>query len=200
MRNIGLFGGTFDPIHNGHLRIAEAAAQRGQLDWLIFLPAGQPPHKRSQRAASGRDRLEMTRLAVEGLPLACEVSDYEIASGRVNYTVDTLRHFKERFREDKLYFIIGADSFRDLPLWKDYVQIIRMVSLIVVSRPGVDKTALLGRFNGDDPAPHVLFVAGIQQHESSSAIRQRLRTGQPVSGMLPAAVEQYIKTNQLYTW
>lgn len=197
MARIGLMGGTFNPIHNGHIAVAEAAQKQAQLEQIIFLPSGTPPHKHTADTISREHRLNMVQLAVEGHP-GFQVSDYEIRSGRVNYTAETLQYFLTRYPADTFYFIIGADSFRDLPLWKDYTSILQMVTLIVVSRPGIDKTALLSRFRGDEPAPHMLFIPNVQQEVSSSMLRAYARDGKCLTPYLPAGVAHYIQQHGLY--
>ncbi len=197
MKRIGLLGGTFDPIHNGHIHIAEAAVRRAELDQVIFLPAGQPPHKRGRETAPAAARLDMVRLAIGGHP-AFTLSNYEIATGRVNYTVDTLRYFRSQYASDRLFFIIGADSFRDMPLWKDYADILRLTSLIVVSRPDVPKETLLSRFRGEEPPPHILLSEEGHYDISSTEIRERVRRGQDIGGLVPDPVGAYIRTNHLY--
>ena len=142
---IGLFGGTFDPIHWGHLRNAEEVREAFSLDRLLFIPAGNPPHKRRGAAASARDRLEMVRLAIAKNP-GLALSTVEFSRPGKSYSIDTVRHFaKSRAAQDSLYFILGLDAFLDIGSWKGFEEIFSLCHFIVTSRPGSGNSMSLSR-------------------------------------------------------
>ena len=192
----GLFGGTFDPIHNGHIKVAQAAKNSLGLDRVIFIPAGAPPHKTDKKVSDKEHRLLMTRLAADAV--GAEVSDWEIRQDKKSYSVDLVRHFKEQLPEDDLFFIIGADSFRDLPLWYRYRDMLLMCTFLVVSRPDVPKETLLSKYAGDEIPPRVFFLDDILVDISSTDIRQTVAEGGDISRLVPPEVLEYIKTHELY--
>ncbi len=193
----GLFGGTFDPIHNGHIKVAQAAKNSLGLDRVIFIPAGAPPHKTDKKVSDKEHRLFMTRLAADAV--GAEVSDWEIRQDKKSYSVDLVRHFKEELPEDELFFIIGADSFRDLPLWYRYRDLLSMCTFLVVSRPDVPKETMLSKYAGDEKAPRVFFLDDILVDISSTQIRETVADGGDISRLVPPEVFDYIKTHKLYT-
>lgn len=193
----GLFGGTFDPIHNGHIKVAQAAKNSLGLDRVIFIPAGAPPHKTDKKVSGKEHRLSMTRLAAEAV--GAEVSDWEIRQDKKSYSVDLVRHFKETLPDDELFFIIGADSFRDLPLWYQYRELLSMCTFLVVSRPDVPKETLLSKYVGDEAAPRVFFLDDILVDISSTEIRKTVADGGEIERLVPPGVLTYIKTHKLYT-
>ena len=134
MRRIGLFGGTFDPPHLGHLVLAEWARMRLRLDRVVFMPAGTPPHKRGRRLTDAAHRLAMTRLAVRGNP-AFVVSAFEARRAGPSFTVDTLRHLRGRQPGARFYLLMGADSLADFPTWHQPGEIARLATLVVAARP-----------------------------------------------------------------
>jgi nicotinate-nucleotide adenylyltransferase len=166
---IALFGGTFDPVHTGHLLIAQAARETYHLDRVIFVPAGRPPHK-NRPLASARQRLAMCRLAVRGNP-GFAVSDWEIRQKRIVYTYETLEEFRRRRPRAELFFIIGSDSLKDLPRWKEAGRLRSLCRFLVMDR--------LSPF-------------------ASTAIRRRLRRGFSCRYLVPDTVERYIRTRRLY--
>lgn len=187
---LGVFGGTFDPVHVGHLIIAEEALARLRLDRMLFVPAARPAHKRSRTIASAAHRVQMLRLAVRGVP-RFEVSTLEVDRGGVSFTVDTLEHLAEGARD--LYFVMGQDSLEDFPTWRDPERIARLARLAVVPRGGGRlpriRRELRGRVSLLEP-PRI----GI----SSSEIRSRLKRGLPVRWWMPDAVLRYAIENGLY--
>ncbi len=193
----GLFGGTFDPIHNGHIKVAQAAKNSLGLDRVIFIPAGAPPHKTDKKVSDKEHRLSMTRLAAEAV--GAEVSDWEIRQDKKSYSVDLVRHFKETLPDDELFFIIGADSFRDLPLWYQYRELLSMCAFLVVSRPDVPKETLLSKYVGDETPPRVFFLDDILVDISSTEIRKTVADGGEIERLVPPGVLTYIKTHKLYT-
>lgn len=187
-RRIGLFGGTFDPIHCGHLQIARQAAQEFALDRVFFIPAANPPHKPAAALAPYADRLHMTEIACAPYP------DF-VASGlesgpEKSYTIDTLERVRrDLLGEDKLFFIIGADAFREIETWKCWRRVLKLTDFIVISRPGSE-------YEIPEHA-RVHRMDNLEIPISSSAIRKRLAAGEPVPE-LPGAVYSYVRTHGLY--
>jgi nicotinate-nucleotide adenylyltransferase len=212
--NIGLMGGTFNPVHLGHLRIAEEAREQCLLDRVLFIPAGDPPHKPLAGEVSFARRCEMVRLAIAGNP-AFELSDVEGQRGGKSYSVDTLAHFHRQRPEDRLFFIIGSDSFLEIGLWHRYAEIFRLCSLIVVERPGRPlveplealPVAIRGEFSYTEPLRRLRHSSGQSVHIlagrpldiSSTAIRSLAAAGRSISHLVPSAVEAYIKSQRIYT-
>nr|WP_285888768.1 nicotinate-nucleotide adenylyltransferase [Paenibacillus polysaccharolyticus] len=186
-------GGTFDPIHMGHLLAAEAARDSHALDEIWFMPSHVPPHKPSA-GATGQQRLEMTEAAVKQAP-QYEVLGIEMELGGVSYTIDTMRELWRRFPEHEFYFIIGADMVNYLPKWEEIEELASRLTFIGVGRPGFQlhlddlPDALQGR---------VLLAEMPLVDISSTAIRRRLAKGHSVRFMIPDAVHQYIVRSGLY--
>ncbi|MCA1684557.1 MAG: nicotinate-nucleotide adenylyltransferase [Planctomycetia bacterium] len=195
---LGLFGGTFDPIHLGHLVLAEQCREACGLDAVWFVVAGSPPHKPGERTAAG-DRLEMVRIAVAGHP-AFSVSEVETRRPGPHYSVDTLAAVRRDHPGDDLFFLIGADSLTDLPQWRQPEEIARLATVVVVNRPGIDLGATAGAPLPDfGPGAHPLRAVtippiGIASHD----LRRRLAEGRSVRYMLPRGVEAYINAHKLY--
>jgi len=194
---IGLFGGTFDPIHNGHMKVAQAAKNFLQLDQVLFIPAGDPPHKADKKISNKEVRLAMVRLAAE--PEGALVSDWEIRQEKKSYSVDMIRHFRELYPADELYFIIGADSFYDMPTWWHYRELLGMCTFVVIARPETNRDDLLARYSGDEVPPRVFFLEDLLVDISSTQIRKLAAEGKAFSHLVPPAVHAYIQTNNLYT-
>ncbi len=199
MRRIGLFGGTFDPPHLGHLVLAEWARVRLRLDRVVFVPAGTPPHKRGRRLTDAALRLAMTRLAVRGNP-AFTVSDLEARRAGPSFTVDTLRHFHARQPGARFYLLMGADSLADFPIWHEPGEIIRLATLVVAARPGPAGPA---RGTGRPLAParargRVVLLDNPLVGISSSALRGRARAGRSLRYLVPDAVAAYVARHGLY--
>ncbi|MDT0124116.1 nicotinate-nucleotide adenylyltransferase [Paenibacillus sp. RRE4] len=190
---IGIMGGTFDPIHMGHLLAAEAARDSHALDEIWFMPSHVPPHKPSA-GATGQQRLAMTEAAVKQAP-QYEVLGIEMELGGVSYTIDTMRELWRRFPEHEFYFIIGADMVNYLPKWEEIEELASRLTFIGVGRPGFQlhlddlPEALQGR---------VLLAEMPLVDISSTAIRRRLAKGHSVRFMIPDAVHQYIVRSGLY--
>jgi len=209
----GILGGTFNPIHNAHLRIAEEAHDLFQLDRVIFIPAATPPHKPQVGELSFASRLEMVRLAVADNP-HFEVSDMEAVRGGRSYSVDTLRQLHAERPQDELFFIVGADSFNDIANWHEYETIFTLCNIISVQRPGSTisslaqalPVAITGEFCYDSSAKRlnhssghcVYALDGVLLDISSSHIRQLVKAGRSIRYLLPEAVEHYIKEQGLY--
>ncbi|OJW26990.1 MAG: nicotinate (nicotinamide) nucleotide adenylyltransferase [Planctomycetales bacterium 71-10] len=190
---LGLFGGTFDPIHVGHLILAEQCREACGLDQVWFVVANEPPHKRGRKRTGVHHRLEMARLAIAGNP-GFAASDIEADRSGPSYSVDTLAQVQEERPGDELFFLIGGDSLIDLPTWREPDRIARMASIVVVNRPGAQAEAPdLGP--GVKPfLPVTIPPIGV----SSSDLRRRLAEGRSVRYMVPSAVAAYIEAHKLY--
>ncbi|MCX5770659.1 MAG: nicotinate-nucleotide adenylyltransferase [Candidatus Hydrogenedentes bacterium] len=188
---IGIFGGTFDPVHNAHLRIARAALDAGKLDLVYFVVAARPPHKQTVTHASPEDRLAMVRAAVEGDP-RLHASDVELVREGYSYTVDTIQEFQRRHPGAELFLIIGYDSLLDLPRWRRPDHIVECCRLLVAPRP---------RMN-EPPAPEfegAYQILPFQETDlSSTEIRRRVAAGEPIEGLVPPAVERIIREKGIY--
>jgi nicotinate-nucleotide adenylyltransferase len=193
---LGLFGGTFDPIHMGHLILAEACREACGLDRVWFVVAGEPPHKPGGRT-SVADRLEMVRIAIAGHP-AFEASDIEAKRPGPHYSVETLEAMRRDHPDDELFFLIGADSLADLPAWREPGRIAQLATIVVVNRPGIeeaDPSALPDFGPGSHPMAWVSIPpVGI----ASSDLRRRLAEGRSIRYMVPRGVEAYIEAQGLY--
>jgi nicotinate-nucleotide adenylyltransferase len=193
---LGLFGGTFDPIHLGHLILAEGCRESCELDRVWFVVAGQPPHKPGGPTAVGH-RLEMVRIAVAGHP-AFEVSEIEAQRPGPHYSVETLEAVHRERPEDELFFLIGADSLMDLPFWRQPERILELATLVVVNRPGIDPAQSLLTLNlspSTRPARHVTIPPiGIASHD----LRRRVAEGRSIRYQVPRGVEAYIEAQGLY--
>jgi len=209
---IGLFGGTFDPIHWGHLRSAEEVREAFRLDKIIFIPTSIQPLK-SGAATVAADRIAMARLATADNP-AFAVSDVEIKRSGKSFTIDTLRDFAGRHPKDSIYFIIGMDAFRDIGQWKDFKELFALAHFIVTSRPGgpgrfgaaLLPVAARKSFCYDRARDAFRHESGTRLHFlkltdiaiSASEIRARVRAGQSIRYLVPAKVERYIERRGLY--
>lgn len=210
---IGLFGGTFDPIHWGHLRSAEEVREAFSLDRVIFVPAADPPHKKRRPTTSPRERLEMVRLAIAKNP-GFSVSAVEISRPGKSYSIDTLRYFCARKPRDSLYFVLGLDAFREIATWKDFHEIFRLCHTVVTSRPGcAEPMSLEGMpvavrrvfcydraqdFYRHESGTCLFFLKITEIAISASDIRNRLKEGKSIRYLVPPDVESYIRTKGLY--
>jgi nicotinate-nucleotide adenylyltransferase len=187
---IGLFGGSFDPVHNGHILVAESAREELGLDRLFFIPAAQSPFKASQQPAPGPERCRLLRLALAGR-FWCEVDEIELNRGGASFTVDTVREYALRHPNAELFYLIGADNAALLPQWKEASQLARLAEFVIVPRPGEAPTPIPPPFCGR-------FLRGFPFGLSSSQIRARVKAGLPVEHLLPPAVAEAIRNNRLY--
>jgi nicotinate-nucleotide adenylyltransferase len=198
---VGLFGGTFDPIHYGHLLLAEVCREQCDLDEVWFLPADVPPHKQGEMVSSGQARAEMIELAVAG-NAGLLVSRHELEHGGVNYTVDTLRHFRDETPEAELFFLMGADMFNDLPNWRNAEEVCRLAVPIVAQRAGVsppDYDCLQSIATPERISELLSYQVEMPQIEfSSTEIRNRVAEGRSIRYRTPRAVQKYIETHGLY--
>jgi nicotinate-nucleotide adenylyltransferase len=183
---IGILGGTFDPIHLGHLAAAKAAMDCADLDRVLFIPTGVPPH-RSPAVAGADDRLEMSRLATAG-DSRFEVSDRELRRTGASYTVDTLRELRELYPDDELFLILGWDAAKLLPSWHEPEEVRRLASIVIVTRPGSGKPSGATDMVCERPTPDI----------SGSVLRRAIARGENVSDRLPEAVADYIAKHALY--
>jgi nicotinate-nucleotide adenylyltransferase len=195
---VGIFGGTFDPIHHGHLLIAAELRHRLRLGRLLFLPAGQPPHKTDRAISSDAHRMRMLELAIDGDP-NFEISRIDIERGGYSYTADSLALLQQSFPDASLYFLMGQDSLRDLPHWHEPGRIAEQAMLGVALRPGVhvDVDHILTVVPEANDRIEFVQVPLIQI--ASSDIRRRVRTGEPIRYHVPLLVEDYIHTHRLYS-
>ena len=187
---IGLFGGSFDPVHLGHLLVAQAAREELGLSRLFFIPAGQSPFKPDSPPTPATERLRLLRLALAGKDW-CEIDDQEIRRGGVSYSIDTVRDYSERFPNSKLFYLIGADHISQLPKWRDAEILARLTDFVAISRPGQQDTPFPRPFRG-------LSLAGFPLGLSSSQIRDRVKAGLPIDQLVPAPVAEAIRNNRLY--
>lgn len=195
----GIMGGSFDPVHFGHLMVANEVAHVCGMEGIIFVPAGNPPHKDSKLMADFCHRYEMVRLSMRGND-KFSLSDIEIVHPGKSYTVDTLRAFKRTLGECELFFITGIDAILQLPTWKEPENLMKLCTFIAVDRPGYSspevpaKLSELGcAYGGTIEMVHVPML-----QISSTDIRQRVRNSRPIKYLVPDLVEQYIFDNKLY--
>lgn len=200
-QRIGLLGGTFDPIHIGHLLIAEQAREHLQLDQVRFIPAATAPHKLHQRATEAKQRLEMVQLAIGGNPFFC-ADDRELRRGGTSYTVDTLSEIKAELPECELVFLMGADSLEELHTWREPTRICELAFVAVLARGGrqlPDMQMLKPYLREERHTQLDQHCVPMPQIEiSSSDIRERIAAGKTVRYQLHPAVEAYIAAQGLY--
>ena len=191
---IGLFGGTFDPVHLGHLRAAENAREALALDRVLLVPSAVPPH-RGAPATPAADRLEMTRLAAATHP-AFEASDVELRRTGPSYTVDTVCAVLEERPGDTLVLLVGADTWPEMTSWREPERLFSLVEVGVAERPGSPLEPLRPPFPSSRPVHH---VSGPSLPISASAVRARVAAGQSVRYLVPDAVLHYIEARRLYS-
>ena len=190
MLRIGLLGGSFNPVHLGHLLVAQAAREELHLSRLFFIAAAQSPFKPGLPLAPAEQRLRLLRLALAG-QTDCEIDDQEIKRGGVSYTIDTVRDYLRRFPGAQLFYLMGADHVPQLPKWRDADELARFVEFVVLPRPGQAAAPLSAPFRG---RALVGFPLGV----SSSQIRERVRAGLPIDLLVGPAVAEAIRNNRLY--
>ncbi|MBT5928259.1 MAG: nicotinate (nicotinamide) nucleotide adenylyltransferase [Verrucomicrobia bacterium] len=189
-RRIGLFGGTFDPVHSGHFLVAQAAMEEAQLDRLFFIPAARSPFKESSIPSSGEDRLKWLRLSLSGQS-RFEVDSSEVQRGGVSFAIDTVRSYQSRFPDAQLCYLIGADHIEKLLLWREAVTLAESLEFLVVPRPGEKKASLPEPFKGS-------YLSGFPCQISASMIRERVRMALPISGLVSSFVEEDIVNRRIY--
>ncbi len=208
---LGIFGGTFNPIHFGHLRAAEEVRHLVDLDKVIFMPSGNPPLK-SDDLAEASHRYAMTRLATQS-NVNFLVSDIEMREHEKSYTIHTIQRLSENYPDDRLFFILGLDAFLDLPDWREPERLIGSIDFIIVTRPrfAMNNLASSPFIEGDIPhsgngvisvrlkGGRSAFIAGVSAFDvSSTGIRRLVREGVSIKYLLPETVEQYIFSHRLY--
>ena len=213
-RCIGVFGGTFDPVHSGHIAVAQAAQRRFHLDAVYFVASSRPPHKSKPALTAFVHRYAMVSLACAGhpgfIPSLAE-APLDGAAPHTFYTVDTIRRFRREHPDDRVSFIVGADQFLEIPTWRHYEALLDSCDFIIASRPGFRLEALrlvippekLGRAAAD---PHkivlhksvVHLLTTVASHVSSTEVRHRAEKRQSIHGLVPASVEEYILSQALY--
>ncbi|MGC4099181.1 MAG: nicotinate-nucleotide adenylyltransferase [Nitrospira sp.] len=219
-QRLGLLGGSFNPIHNGHLTIAHHVLERMQLSGVLFIPNGDPPHKPDGSLAPAAVRFEMVRLAIADSPLFM-ISDIEMQRTGKSYSIDTIRALHHHYGPStELFFVIGLDAFLDFPTWREPRELLKLCHFVVVSRPeqsfqtlvkmpllpGLHLSALAQLDTGDQnrldiqipSGPGITCLAIPPSSTSASDIRWRIRSGLPLANRLPPAVESYILRYSLY--
>jgi len=198
MQRIGLMGGSFNPVHLGHVNLARAALDTGIVERVLFLPTGNPPHKKLEGLADKHDRLAMVRLAIED-EADMDVCREEVDREGVIYTVDTLGILKEKMPDSDFFYIIGADSLCALHTWRRPQELIRLCRFLVVMRPGEDEEATLEAARGwRAQGAEIEFLKARQMDISSTEIRRRAAQGLSLEGLVSGAVESYIRAHGLY--
>ncbi|MFZ1934929.1 MAG: nicotinate-nucleotide adenylyltransferase [Thermoguttaceae bacterium] len=198
---LGIFGGTFDPVHYGHLLLAECCREQCRLDAVWFLPTAVPPHKQQRELTPAAARIEMLELAIAGNP-AFSLCCYEAERGGINYTVDTLAHFHDEDASRELFLLLGADMFVDLPNWRCAARVVELALPVAVCRPGwgpIDFEPLRGIAAAE--RIELMRRHRVEMPEigiSSSEIRRRVELGRSIRYRTPRAVEMYIQTHGLY--
>lgn len=195
---LGIMGGTFNPIHYGHLVAAEQARSKFELNEVVFVPSGTPPHKESRDVIDPEHRYIITALATATNPYF-SVSRAEIDRDGLSYAVDTIQHFLDQYKERNvnIYFITGMDAVMEILSWREPETIMKMCTIIAATRPGYDNEKLVKAVGKSNLAAIKLLEASALAI-SSTDIRNRIAAGMPVRYLLPEAVEQYIRKNCLY--
>ena len=211
---LGLFGGTFNPIHLGHLRAAEEITELMGLKNILFIPSASPPHKNNRPLIEFSHRFEMVRLAIAERP-GFSVSDMEARRQGLSYTVDSLRQLHVSYKGSlEAYFIVGYEAFIDMPIWREYRELFALTNFVVINRPGYDakktehllKETVSSDFAWDPiqetfacPGKKNVFYRGVTRLDiSSTGIRERLAHGASIRYLVPEPVRVYIKENKLY--
>jgi len=187
---LGIFGGSFDPVHLGHLLVAQAAIEELGLDRLFFIPAAQSPFKPENKPASAAARLQLLRLALAG-KTNCEIDVQEIQRGGISYTVDTLRDYAQKFFGAELFYLVGADNVPKLDEWRAPAALARLAEFVAIPRPGGAVPIFPTPFRGR-------LLRGFPFAVSSSEIRTRVKAGLPVDNLVPTAVAEAIRNGRLY--
>ena len=190
MSKVGIFGGTFDPIHLGRLITAQSVREIRNLEKIIFIPAFISPHKSDAKTSSAEDRLNMIKLAVDGIPFF-DYSDMEIEKGGVSFTIDTLRELKNTYEE--LEFIIGYDNIFSFHTWKDPDEIMKLAKIIVLKRKSSHPPQFKNKYYHQ-----AVFVQTRGIEISATDLRERVKNGLPINFLVPPTVMEYINKHNLY--
>jgi nicotinate-nucleotide adenylyltransferase len=187
---IGIFGGSFDPVHLGHLLVAQAAIEELGLNRLFFIPAAQSPFKPENKPAPDAVRLQLLRLALAGRT-NCEVDDQEIRRGGISYTIDTLHAYEKKFPAAELFYLVGADNVPKLNEWREPVELARRAEFVAIPRPGGAAAVFPPPFRGR-------MLRGFPFAVSSSEIRARVKAGRPIDSLVPPSVAEAIHAAKIY--
>jgi len=187
---LGLFGGSFDPVHLGHLLVAQATVEELKLDRLFFIPAAQSPFKPDNQPAPAPVRLRLLRLALAG-KTNCEIDEQEIQRGGISYTIETVRDYAKRFPRAELFYLIGADNVAKLNEWREANELARLARFVVTPRPGEAPVNFPMPFRGQT-------LRGFPLAVSSSQIRARVKAGLPIEPLVPSPVTEAIHAAKLY--
>jgi nicotinate-nucleotide adenylyltransferase len=190
MKRICLFGGSFDPIHLGHLLVAQAAREELGLERLFVVPAAQSPFKPERHPTPAPERLRLLRLALAGWEW-CEIDEQELKRGGMSYSIDTVRDYVARFPGAEIFYLVGADHASELHRWREADELARLVQFVVIPRPNQAGSPLPAPFRGRQ-------LAGFPAAISSSQIRARVKARLPLQPLVPAAVAEAIRNNGLY--
>ena len=199
-RRLGILGGTFDPIHFGHLDAADAARRAMQLDRVLLIPSFDPPHRPADPMASGFHRFALVALAIQGND-ALSASDMELTRTGPSYTADTLRAVaRQGWRPSQIFFILGSDAFAEIATWREYPAVLDTANFVVIARPGTTLDAATARTPSlrGRLGQSIFLVEARTRDVSSSTIRARLATRQPIDDLVPAAVARHIAAHHLY--
>lgn len=196
---LGILGGTFDPIHYGHLLLAETCREQLDLSQIRLLPAGAPPHKTGKGITDGHTRADMVQLAISGYP-EYTVDRREIRREGPSFTVDTLTNFRTEYPDAELFFLMGADSLRDIPGWKQPERILELATVVAVNRPGLEAPDDQQVFDwvGQEFAKRIITLSMPGTDLSATALRHRVAAGQNLRFMTPRAVEMFINQHRVY--
>jgi nicotinate-nucleotide adenylyltransferase len=195
---LGVFGGSFDPVHLGHLILAEQSREQAHLDRVLFVPAARPPHKQGQVLTPFAQRLEMLALAIAGHP-AFQISEIERDRPGLSYTVHTLTELQQQHPEAELCLLLGTDMARDLPTWRHPERILELAELVIMDRPGAtlpELATLIPMPGGKSPRLRLVQAPLIEI--SGRDIRRRVAEGQTIRYLVPRAVEVYVQDKHLY--
>ncbi len=198
---LGILGGTFDPVHYGHLVLAECCREHCRLDRVLFVPVAVPPHKTAYEVTAAADRVEMLKLAIGGHP-QFEVCTYEVDRGGVNYTFETLAALQQEYPDAALFFLLGSDSLNDLPRWREPRRICELATLVVAQRAGSSDPnwqPLAGLVSPERLDEYRACQTTMPQIGiSSNNVRRRVAEGRSIRYLVPRAAEKYIETHGLY--
>lgn len=191
-KRLGILGGTFDPIHSGHLLLAEQLKEELNLEKVIFIPSANPPHKENSPVSSAKDRLKMVEIAIKDNP-GFFISDLELKRRGKSYTIDTLTHLVKLYKRWELFFLLGSDAVGELPTWKEPEKIFQKVKVAIALRPGFDRINPENRFVKKSL---VVPISGL--NISSTQIRRKIQAGKSIRYLVPAGVERFIRSKNLY--
>jgi len=191
-KRLGILGGTFDPVHSGHLILAEQLKEELKLQKVIFIPSANPPHKGNCSVSSAEDRLKMVKLAIRDNPDFL-ISDIELKREGKSYTIDTLTQLLKLYKDYGLFFLLGSDAIDELPTWKEPDKIFQKVKVVIALRPGFDRINPENRFVKKS---FLIPINGL--NISSTQVRERVKQGKSIRYLVPRGVEEFIQSKNLY--